>query len=211
VSTGAPRFQPRVRILYEDSRASTNGFGLHDFVLANIRDLLLERSLGAEPHRLRKLIEAIPKKSDTKVLSALERDAERLHNGHTVIVAWLDDDKIHRPLGLPPGQPASALIEAIRRRAPSSLRPEAVRIHLLRGNVEQLLRRIDGAQPRTFDETTLAEALDKVPTSRDQCFFVAANERHSAWRKLVRDGDPGFDEIIQYLAELASRATWPPW
>lgn len=36
------RFPPRVRILYEDSRAATQGFGLHDFVLANVQDVLLE-------------------------------------------------------------------------------------------------------------------------------------------------------------------------
>jgi hypothetical protein len=211
VSSGAPRFPPRVRILYEDSRATTRGFGLHDFVLANVRDVILECGLAVERHRLEKLIEAIPKNSDTKVLSALERDAERLHGGSTVLVAWLDDDKIHRPLGLPPGQPASSLIEAIRRRLPASLRPEAVRIHLLRGNVEQLLRRIDSAQPRTFDETTLAEALDKVPTARDLCFHFAAAERHATWRKLVREADPSLDETIRYLADLAAREIWPPW
>jgi hypothetical protein len=211
VSLGAPRFQPRVRILYEDSRAATNGFGLHDFVLANVRDVIGERGHDMEIYRLRKLIEAIPKKSDTKVLSALERDAEGLYNGHTAIVAWLDDDKIHRPLRLGPGLPASTLIDALRKKLPSSIRPEAVWIHLMRGNVEQFLRRIDGAQPKSFDETTLAEALDKVPTARDLCFHVAAAQMHAAWRKVVRDADPGFDETIRYLADLAARETWPPW
>jgi len=169
---------------------------LHEYVLANVRDLILERGQEVERHRLAKLIEAIPKRSDTKVLSALERDAEGLHGGHTVLVAWLDDDKIHKPLGLSPGSPASSLIEAIRRRVPSSLRPEVVRIHLMPGNIEQFLRRIDGAQPNTFDETTLTEALDKVPTARDACFHRAAAERYTGWRKLVRDGDPGFDDPV---------------
>lgn len=211
MSEGASRFPPRVRILYEDSRAATTGFGLHELVLANVRDVLLGRGLAVERHRLAKLIVAIPKNSDTKVLSALERDAERLHGGYTVLVAWLDDDKIHRTLKLPAGQPTSALIEAIQRRVPSSVRPEAVRIHLLRGNVEQLLRRIDSVQPHTFDETTLADALAKVPTARDLCFHFAAAERHAAWRELVRGADPGFDEVVRYLADLASRETWPPW
>lgn len=211
MSRGAPRFQPRVRVLYEDSRAVTNGFGLHDFVLANVRDLILERGHDVERYRLGKLIEAIPKNSDSKVLSALERDAEGLHNGHTAVVAWLDDDKIHRPLRLPPGLPTGSLIDAIRKKIPSSIKPEAIRVHLMRGNVEQFLRRIDGAQPRTFDEATLAEALEKVPTARDLCFRFAAAERHAAWRKAVRDGDPGFDETIRYLADLAARETWPPW
>jgi len=211
VSGAAQRFQPRVRILYEDSRASTNGFGLHDFVLANVRDVILERGQDVEPYRLRKLIEAIPRKSDTKVLSALERDAEGLHNGHTVLVAWLDDDKIHRPLGLAAGSPASLLKEAIQRRVPSSLRPEAVRIHFMRGNVEQFLRRIDAAQPGTFESATLNDALGKDPTARDLCFKEAALAKHVAWRKLVRDGDPSFDDTIQYLADLACRERWPPW
>jgi len=71
--TADPRlYPPRVRILYEDSRAVTRGFGLHDFVLANTRDVIVGRGREIEPYRLAKLIEAIPKKSDTKVLSALE-------------------------------------------------------------------------------------------------------------------------------------------
>jgi len=211
VSSGGPRFPPRVRILYEDSRAVTRGFGLHDFVLANVGDVLLERGQEVERYRLQKLIEAIPKRSDTKVLSALAQDAERLHGGVTALVAWLDDDKLHRTLKLPAGQPAEALIAAIRQRLPASLSPEAARIHLLRGNVEQLLRRLDAVKPSPFDPITLSEALEKIPTSRDLCFQQAAALKQQAWRGLVRAGDPDLDETIGYLAELASRETWPPW
>ena len=32
MTSGAPRFPPRVRILYEDSRAATRGFGLASVV-----------------------------------------------------------------------------------------------------------------------------------------------------------------------------------
>jgi hypothetical protein len=207
----APRFPPRVRILYEDSRAATRGFGLHDFVLANVQDVLRDSRQDIERYRLQKLIEAIPKRSDTKVLSALEHDAERLHGGSTVLLPWLDDDKLHRALKLPAGQPAEALIAAIQQRLPPSLRPEAVRIHLLRGNVEQLLRRLDAVKPTPFDQATLSEALDKVPTSGDLCFQKAAAMEHEAWRGRAREGDPGLDETIRYLAELAARETWPPW
>jgi hypothetical protein len=204
-------YPPRVRILYEDSRAATKGFGLHDFVLANTHDVIVGRGRAMEPYQLAKLIEAIPVKSDTKVLRALERDAERLHAGRTVIVAWLDDDKIHRPLGLAAGQPTSTLIQAIQRRVHPSVRADAIRIHLLRGNAEQFLRRIDGAQPNTFDATTLADALDKVPTARDLCFRQATSAGYAGWRRLVRKGDPSFDDTIGYLAEVAIQAPWPPW
>jgi len=205
------RYPPRVRILYEDSRASTNGFGLHDFVLANVHDVTVESGRDLERFRIAKLIEAIPKNSDTKVLAALEKDAERLHAGSTVLLAWLDDDKVHRPLGLPAGQPPSALEHAILQRVPSSIRAGAVRIHLLRGNVEQLLRRIADLQPGALDEAELAAALEKAPTSRDLCFRCAAEAKHAAWRRAVRDGDPGFAETIRYLADVAARETWPPW
>jgi hypothetical protein len=40
-----------VRILYEDSRASTNGFGLHDFVLANVHDVVVEAGIALERFR----------------------------------------------------------------------------------------------------------------------------------------------------------------
>jgi hypothetical protein len=211
VTSDPRRYPPRVRILYEDSRAATKGFGLHEFVLANIADVILVRGRVVEPYRLAKLIEAIPMKSDTKVLRALERDAERLHAGRTAIVAWLDDDKLHRPLGLAPGQSASMLIEAIQRRVPPGLASGVVRVHLLRGNVEQFLRRIDGAQPNGFDAAMLRDALDKVPTARDLCFRQAATVRNAGWRQLVRDGDPGFADTIGYLAELATQEPWPPW
>lgn len=204
-------YPPRVRILYEDSRSATRGFGLHDFVLANTLDVIVGRGRKLEFYRLAKLIEAIPMKSDTKVLRALEHDAERLHAGRTVIIPWLDDDKIHRALGLPPGQPTSTLIEAIQKRIPRSLRSEAVRVHLLRGNIEQFLRRIDGMQPNTFDATTLADALDKVPTARDLCFRQTASPECAGWRQLVRDGDRAFGDTIEHLADLATREPWPPW
>jgi len=200
-----------VRILYEDSRAVTNGFGLHEFVLANTRDVIDGRGRVVESYRLAKLIEAIPMRSDTKVLRALERDAERLHAGRTAIIAWLDDDKVHRPLGLAPGQSTSTLIEAIQRRVQPSLGSDVVRIHLLGGNVEQFLRRIDRAQPNAFDAAILESALDKVPTARDLCFRLAATARHAGWRQLVRDGDPSFDDTIGYLADIAIQEPWPPW
>ena len=205
------RYPPRVRILYEDSRAATRGFGLHDFVLANVRDVILGRGQELAPHRLDKLIEAIPMKSDTKVLRALERDAERLHAGRTVIVAWLDDDKIHRPLGLTPGQSTSTLVQAIQKRVQPPLGVDAVRIHLLRGNVEEFLRRIDAAQPNAFDADTLKEALDKVLTARDLCFRKATAATHARWRQVVRDGDPSFDDTIGFLADVAIQERWPPW
>jgi hypothetical protein len=56
--------------------------------------------------------------ADRTLYPPLEHDAERLHAGRTVIIAWLDDDKIHRALGLPPGQPTGALIQAIQKRVP---------------------------------------------------------------------------------------------
>ncbi len=205
------RYPPRVRILYEDSRAATKGFGLHDFVLANVRDMILDRGRDVEPHRLAKLIEAIPMKSDTKVLRALERDAERLHAGRTVIVAWLDDDKLHRPLGLTPGQSTSTLIQAIQKRVQPPLGADAVRIHLLRGNVEDFLRRIDAAQPNAFDAETLEDALDKVLTARDLCFRQAAAAIHARWRQVVRDGDPSFGDTVVFLADVATQERWPPW
>lgn len=205
------RYPPRVRILYEDSRSATRGFGLHDFVLANTRDVIVGRGRAVEPYRLAKLIDAIPMKSDTKVLRAIEHDAERLHAGRTAIVAWLDDDKIHRPLGLSSGQPMSTLIQAIQRRVQPSLGSDVVRVHLLHGNIEQFLRRIDSAQPNTFDAAMLTDALDKVPTARDLCFLQAASSGYAGWRQRVRDGDPRFDDTISYLADVATQESWPPW
>ena len=202
---------PRAVILYEDSRSATQGFGLHAFVLANTLDVIVGRGRRIELYQLARLVEAIPKKSDTKVLRALEQDAERLHAGRTVIIAWLDDDKIHRALGLAPGQPTSTLIQAIQRRVPSSFRSDAVRVHLLAGNAEQFLRRIDSVQPNTLDAATLADALDKVPTARDLCFLRAASPGYAGWRQLVRNGDRAFADTIAYLADLATRDSWPPW
>ena len=202
---------PRVKILYEDRRTADRHFRLHDFVLANTLDVLRGSGTAIEMYQLVSLIEKIPKGANGDVLRALAQDAERLHGGYSAIVVWLDDDKVHKALGLQKKPSTDKLIEEIRKRVPTSLRADAVWIHLLHGNVEEFLRRIDAAQPGSLDEDTLAEALDKVLTARDLCFRTAAAERHSAWRKAVRDADPGFDETIRYLADLAARETWPPW
>ena len=57
----ARRYPPRVRILYEDSRASTNGFGLHDFVLANVHDVVVEAGIA---HRI--VPETVPADQDPR-------------------------------------------------------------------------------------------------------------------------------------------------
>lgn len=211
MSTGSPRIQARAWILYEDSRAASKHFRPHDFVVANVHDVLTDSGGVFERHRLDALIQAIPKGPNTQVLRALARDAEKLHAGTSAIVAWLDDDQIHRALSLTPGQSASTLTEEVRKRVPASIPSAAVRIHLVQGNMEQFLHRIDRAQPGTLDAAALSEAFSKDLTARDVCFKEAALARHAGWRKLVRAADPGFGETILYLADLVTSEPWPPW
>ena len=90
------RSPARVTILYEDCRGPARGFGLHELVLSAVHDIFVERGTAIERHVLNRRIIAIPKKSDTKVLAAIKEDAERIHGGRSAIVAWLDDDQIHR-------------------------------------------------------------------------------------------------------------------
>lgn len=202
---------PRVVILYEDRRTDDRHFRLHDFVLANTRDVLLERGISTEMFQLVKLIDKVPKGPNNEVLRALERDAEKLHAGRTAIVAWLDDDKLYRALGFQKRQQAGTMIEAIQRRLQPTVKRDVVRIHLLRGNVEEFLQRIDSAQPGTFKAMAFANALAKDSSARDQCFKLAAEMKYAGWRKLVRAADQGFDETIQYLADHVTCEPWPPW
>jgi hypothetical protein len=98
VTADLPRYPPRVRILYEDSRSATNGFGLHEFVLANTCDVMLGRGGEIERYRLAKLIEAIPMKSDTKVLRAIPVSGEA-----PIGVPWEAPTR-STPTGLPRAQ-----------------------------------------------------------------------------------------------------------
>lgn len=88
--TAAPARSPaRITILYEDRRGPARGFGLHELVLSAVHDVLVERGTAIERHVLNRRIIAIPKKSDPKVLAAIRDDGERLHAGHSALVAWL--------------------------------------------------------------------------------------------------------------------------
>jgi hypothetical protein len=211
----APARSPaRVRILYEDRRGPTNGFGLHELVLAAVDDVLRTRGLVVLRHVLAKRIVAIPKKSDSKVLAAVRDDAEQLHGGHSAVIAWLDDDKLHRALHSLAGNNSKAKkITAVRSLAPSSLgqRPGALEVFLVQGNIEALLQRIDAARPNTFSRTTLEAALDKDLSARDQCFVEIARRQHADWRAEVCRRDVSFDCVIRYVACLASYEPWPPW
>jgi hypothetical protein len=100
--TDQARNLSRVTILYEDRRGPAQGFGLHELVISTAHDIVAERGSAMPRHVLAKRIIAIPKKSDTKVLTAIKDDATRIHGGRNAIVAWLDDDKLHRAADVAP-------------------------------------------------------------------------------------------------------------
>lgn len=108
------RSHARARILYEGSRGPTNDFGPHKLVISAVHDAIAERGVDIQRYTLMKRIVPIPKKSDSKVLAAIRNDGEQLHGGHSAIIAWLDDDKIHRALGLAGSASRAAKITAIR-------------------------------------------------------------------------------------------------
>jgi hypothetical protein len=213
VSSDPPRSPARIFILYEDSRGPTNGFGLHKLVLAATHDVLGESGSEISRHVLEKRIVDIPKRSDGKVLAAIRDDGERLHAGHSALVAWLDDDKIHRTLGLAANASQAAKLAAIRSYAPSLLvqRQDALEIHLVNGNTETFLEACHAVRPGALSPETFAAALAKDRTARDLCFAEIAKQIHGKWRAELRGRDPGFDAVIRHLARLASHEPWPPW
>lgn len=207
------RSHARVRILYEDSRGPTNGFGLHKLVLATTHDMIAARGFAIQRHVLEKRVIAIPKRSDGKVMAAIRDDGEQLHAGHSALLAWLDDDKIHRTLNLAASTSRMAKLTAIRSFAPPSLeqRPGALGVFLVNGNIEAFLKTIDSARPNALSRATLEAALGKDRSARDQCFAEAAKQSHIEWRAAIRRRDSGFDCAIRYLACLSTHEPWPPW
>src|SRR5262249_7054378 len=151
-----------------------------------------------------------PKKSDSKVLAAIKNDGEQLHGGHSALIAWLDDDKIHRALGLAGGASRAAKITAVRSFAPPLLeqRPGALEILLLNRNIEVFLQAIDAARPHALSPAMLRDALGKDRSARDLCFMQIASQGNAEWRAAVRRRNPGFDCVIRFLACLA---TYEPW
>jgi hypothetical protein len=184
---------------------------LHKLVLAATHDVIADRRIAIQRHTLEHRIVAIPKNSDSKVLAALRNDGERLHAGHSVLVAWLDDDKIHRTLNVAAGASPAAKITAIRSFAHPSLeqRPGALAVFLVNGNIEMFLRSIDAARPNALSPPTLSGALGKDRSARDQCFAEVAKQTNVEWRSAIRRRDPGFDCVVRYLACLATYE--PPW
>jgi hypothetical protein len=178
----------RIAILYEDELGPTSKFPLHMLVGACIGDALGFTMKDIEPY-----MRALPKKGNSKLLSACRTETPRMPERH--IFALFDADQIHRLLGVRGDTSFPDLLDQLRSRVPD----ERVRIFLLERNTETVV----GA---TADCLGLPRPEIKSKVNRDDFLARAAWDHSRASRDCIRDKVPTFAAFVDALVPLVQAA-----
>lgn len=196
----------RLTILYEDSRASAGRFALHDLVLSSAADLV-ER----QPWELVPVVVAVPCNGALQVLARIVT-ADRFLRNNGWLLAWLDNDKIRRALGLSAISSASVVSARIKQLDPGYARSLGrVEVFLLEDNLEDLIRTIQPHLPSSLrDEADRAVRLKRVNAREGILYELARpNPRSNGWRATLRQLHPNFASVSQYVGAIASAPAWP--
>ena len=171
-----------ITVFWEDQRGSQpKSFGPHALLLACIAD-----EMETDRWSLGKRVVAVPKKGDSKLRAALERDAVGAsHSGPVVFV--FDDDHVREVLGLSRGACKRKVLETAAAHC-----EQPIEIVLLENNVEDLLTACLEAMGKP------APASKPNPNDRDAVFQSIAAEDRSA-RERVRAVVPSFDRLVRYV------------
>ena len=118
-------------ILYEDTRGATQGFGLHDLVMACVAD-----ELGVGLVETKRMAEGRPLKGVANLLKAC-RDVRRLAPRGEHIIAVIDNDQIRAQLSdMDPRADDATVIRTIREKSNC---PEQLDVILLYKNTESVI------------------------------------------------------------------------
>jgi len=177
-------------VLYEDQRAQTTSFGLHELVVACVAD----RAALAR-HSVAERLKGIPKKGAGNLLKACTRDVEQLCNRGRVHAVF-DCDKIRAPLNLPKDATDREVRAALEKRCG---RREGLRFHLLDQNLESVLVALD--QCSNVDREQLSRALAKDLIDRDLLFGSVASMSDPHVRDCIQERMPSFKDLIDALFE----------
>jgi hypothetical protein len=175
-----------VTVLWEDQRGGdVLGFGPHELLIACLAD-----DLDLHRWELSQRVQSQPRKGNSNVRKALQKDIAKLSRGK--VLAVLDRDKV-RELWKTPGPMPADCMKGITERFRGDA-PGDYELLFLVQNVESLL---DGAR------TALCEPpLDGKPTPdrRDRLLHRCAGAS-VATRRQVRERCPSFDRLVTRVAE----------
>lgn len=182
---------PVVTVLYEDQRARNGDFALHRLLVALAADVPDAPELWEIAHGT----EAVPKKGVSKLLRAVETDADRLV-GAGGVVAVIDDDKIRHALGLPLNATQTDVRAKVLERSAS---PE-LRVCFLNRNLESVLDLAVECGVKVDPETRRRAINGKKQIDRDLLLRKAAADE--AVRREMVKRDDSLREICDTMLSL---------
>jgi hypothetical protein len=174
-----------VTILWEDQLgAEKMGFGPHEFLLSCLAD-----RLQVERERLVKLVESHPKKGNSNVRKALQKDGRRLARSGLVF-AVIDRDKVHAlwSRGDRPSNCMSGISQRFRKEAEADYD-----LIFLIDNVESLMQAVCGALEEPFSG-------HKPPPDERDLLFKAISWSTPRQRQAACDTCPSFDRLVRRVA-----------
>lgn len=188
-------------VLYEDSMlpGAGGGYPLHDLVMRIVED-----EINGETYRLRKLIEANPRRGIDNLISDLGKTS--LIAGFGQLFILVDRDKVARHLvkrsALAGGLRASddEVVAALR-----ALSDATTRLHVffLKPNMEGLLGDIQGCDPTLLPDE-MASALRKKLNARDIVLNEVKKAARRALRECLRERQPGLFALAQAIAAVVA-------
>jgi len=180
-----------VSVLYEDQRGENRRFGLHELLVKLVADVL-----GRQSWDVSKEIDCVPKKGDSKLLSAARLDLVDIAADCHPVVAVFDSDRIRGRLGLDAG----ATEEEVRRKLNEGcVEPEKLSVILVVRNMESILQ-IIGQVWRGCPKGDLRRATTKKDRSARDILL-----RKFAWNGTAVEHESLLDEVpaLRELRDLA--------
>lgn len=167
----------RYRVFYEDQRASeTKEFGAHLLLCACVADRMGSKTQWD----IQRVLDGQPKKSDSKLLAACKRHAER--DLDEVVFALFDSDKLNKCLKIP-----WCPIDELRIALETKVGSPKVRPFLLERNLETLVAASAGC----------LESPSQIPRKRH-------NERDMMLRRAATSGRSVRDCILRTVPSFAA-------
>jgi hypothetical protein len=183
--------RPRIAILYEDERGEIKDFPLHTLVCACVGD-----TLELDVHSIRPLLRAIPKKGNSKLLTACLKEVAKMPEPH--VLALFDGDELHRLLQLHGDIPAEQLHEELRQK----IAVERTCPFVLHRNTETLVEAAAGCLG-----TPRPSGKDK--SSRDTLLARAAWAPTRGPRDCIREAVASFAEFVDEVARVVELVRAP--
>jgi len=184
-------------VLYEDSRAPTNRFGPHEFVMACVAD----RFVGTPRHDLERIVACMPMNGAAKVIKAVRFGHQRLARSGESLIVVLDSDRIARHLGLEGGackaRLRAGLISGIES---SAVTPQCV---FLERNTEDLVRIVAAVidcAPGHIDEACDRKNLNARDTILTRAAKVGAITGASD-RSAILEKHPSTARLVRLIVE----------